>query len=328
MIKTIVDTELPLDERLLVRKNVIKNGKGRKRFCVVTGTHGDELEGQMVCYEVARLIQANIERLDGTVEIWPALNPLGIDTLQRGVPNFDLDMNRIFPGNEHGTMAEHTAYRICQDLKGADMVLDIHSSNLYLREAPQVRINVLNEDTLVPQAQHLGVDFIWVHDAATVLEATLAHSLNSTGTPCLVVEMGVVQRINNRMCHRLVDGIFNLMRQMGMWKDEPAAYNLHRVQGRPSDLPERSLFRRLPYRPAHRQDCAEGAEHRPDCRPSDGPGTQSGHLARRRIPLHHTRLPHCVRGIAHGPHLPVQRGRAQRRTGRQRYRAAGTMIRP
>lgn len=224
MIKTIVDTELPLDERLLVRKNVIKNGKGRKRFCVVTGTHGDELEGQMVCYEVARLIQANIEQLDGTVEIWPALNPLGIDTLQRGVPNFDLDMNRIFPGNEHGTMAEHTAYRICQDLKGADMVLDIHSSNLYLREAPQVRINVLNEDTLVPQAQHLGVDFIWVHDAATVLEATLAHSLNSTGTPCLVVEMGVGQRINNRMCHRLVDGIFNLMRQMGMWKDEPTQH--------------------------------------------------------------------------------------------------------
>lgn len=217
MIKTIVNTELPLDERLLVRKNVIKHGNGKKRFCIVTGTHGDELEGQMVCYEMARLIQANIEQLDGTVEIWPALNPLGIDTLQRGVPNFDLDMNRIFPGNENGTMAEQTAYRICEDLKGADMVLDIHSSNLYLREAPQVRINVLNEETLVPQARHLGVDFIWVHDAATVLEATLAHSLNSTGTPCLVIEMGVGQRINNRMCRRLVGGIFNLMKEMGMW---------------------------------------------------------------------------------------------------------------
>ena len=220
MIKTIVKTELPLDENLLVRKNVIRNGKGRKRLCIVTGTHGDELEGQMVCYEMARLLQAGIDNLDGTVEIWPALNPLGIDTLQRGVPNFDLDMNRIFPGNEHGTMAEQTAYRICRDLKGADMVLDIHSSNLYLREAPQVRINVLNEQTLVPQARHLGVDFIWVHDAATVLEATLAHSLNSTGTPCLVVEMGVGQRINNRMCRRLVSGIFNLMKEMGMWNGD------------------------------------------------------------------------------------------------------------
>lgn len=217
MIKTIVNTEMPLAERLLIRKNIISNGSGKKRFCIVTGTHGDELEGQMVCYEMARLIQENIGSLNGTVEIYPALNPLGIDTIQRGIPNFDLDMNRIFPGNEHGTMAEQAAYKICNDLKGADMVLDIHSSNLYLRESPQVRINVLNEATLVPMAQHLGVDFIWVHDAATVLEATLAHSLNSTGTPCLVAEMGVGQRVNHKMCSALVDGIFNLMHKMGMW---------------------------------------------------------------------------------------------------------------
>lgn len=218
MIQTIVNTELPLGERLLVRKNVISNGTANKRFCIVTGTHGDELEGQMVCYEMARLLKENIHRLNGTVEIYPALNPLGIDTIQRGIPNFDLDMNRIFPGNEHGTMAEQTAHRICQDLKGADMVIDIHSSNLYLRESPQVRINVLNEENLVPMACQLGVDFVWVHDAATVLEATLAHSLNSTGTPCLVVEMGVGQRINHRMCSRLVEGIFHLLHQMGMWQ--------------------------------------------------------------------------------------------------------------
>lgn len=217
MIKTIVNTELPLAERFLVRKNVIQGGQGKKRICIVTGTHGDELEGQMVCYEMARLVQEHIDMLDGTIEIYPALNPLGIDTIQRGIPNFDLDMNRIFPGNEHGTMAEQAAYRICEDLKGADMVIDIHSSNLYLRESPQVRINVLNENELVPEARHLGVDFIWVHDAATVLEATLAHSLNSTGTPCLVVEMGVGQRINHRMCSHLVKGIFNLMHEMGMW---------------------------------------------------------------------------------------------------------------
>lgn len=70
---------------------------------------------------------------------------------------------------------------------------------------------------LVPFAERLGTDFVWVHDAATVLEATLAHSLNTTGTPCLVVEMGVGQRINHKMCRRLVTGIFHLMQTMGMW---------------------------------------------------------------------------------------------------------------
>jgi hypothetical protein len=220
MIKTIISSELPIDEQFRIQKNVITNGKVTKRVCIVTGTHGDELEGQMVCYELVRIIQANINQLNGIVEIYPALNPLGIDTIQRGVPNFDLDMNRIFPGIKHGTLAEQAAYQIIEDLKGADLVLDVHSSNLYLRETPQVRINVNDEETLVPLAHHLGIDFIWVHDAATVLESTLAHSLNSIGTPCLVAEMGVGERINRKMCIRLVTGILNLMREMEMWSGD------------------------------------------------------------------------------------------------------------
>ena len=220
MIKTIVSTTLPINERFAIRKNIIRNGKGNRRVCIVTGTHGDELEGQMVCYLVAKQLNEHLDLLDGTVEIYPALNPLGIDTIQRGIPNFDLDMNRIFPGNPNGTMAEQTAHLIVEDLKGADLVFDIHSSNLYLRETPQVRINVLNEEELVPLAQRLNIDFVWVHDAATVLESTLAHSLNSTGTKCLVAELGVGQRINHKMCNRLTLGIFNLMKDMGMWKGE------------------------------------------------------------------------------------------------------------
>ena len=166
MIKTIVSTELPVDEQFRIRKNVIQNGKEGLRFCVVTGTHGDELEGQMVCYELAHIVGEHPELLRGTLEIYPALNPLGIDTIQRGIPNFDLDMNRIFPGDPQGTMAEQTAHAIIEDIKGADMVIDIHSSNLYLRETPQVRINIQNAEWLMPFAEWLGMDFIWVHDAA------------------------------------------------------------------------------------------------------------------------------------------------------------------
>lgn len=220
MIKTIVSTELPIGERFIIKKNIIKGTTPGKRLCIVTGTHGDELEGQMVCYLMNQRLRGNPDNLIGQVEIFPALNPLGIDTIQRGVPNFDLDMNRIFPGDRNGTMVEQAAFSVIEDLKGADLVIDVHSSNLYLRETPQVRINVLDEQQLVPLALQLGVDFVWIHDAATVLESTLAHSLNSTGTRCLVVELGVGQRINHKMCNKLVDGIFALMISLGMWKNE------------------------------------------------------------------------------------------------------------
>ncbi len=220
MIKEVVSVAMPVDEQLLIRKNSISSGLSSKRVCIVTGTHGDELEGQYVCFKLGQLLQANLDKLDGTVEIYPALNPLGIDTLSRGIPGFDLDMNRIFPGVMDGVMAESVAYHVLEDLKGADMVIDIHSSNIFLREMPQVRINIAAAENLVPKSQLLGVDFIWVHDAATVLEATLAHSLNSTGTPCLVVEMGVGMRINHSMGDNLVEGILNLLQSMDMWRGE------------------------------------------------------------------------------------------------------------
>lgn len=210
--------ELPVGEKLLIKKNVLQNGTSSKRVCIVTGTHGDELEGQYVAFKLNQIIKEYLDFLDGTVEIYPALNPLGIDSITRGIPNFDIDMNRIFPGSMSGSMTEVAARYIVDDLSGADVVIDIHSSNIFLREVPQVRINVNLSATLVPLAKFLNMDFIWVHEAATVLEATLAHSLNIIGTKTLVVEMGVGMRINHDMCNNLIDGIFYMLKDLGMWK--------------------------------------------------------------------------------------------------------------
>ncbi len=221
MVETVVSVELPVGENLRIQKNRIApaelTGK-EKRIVIVTGTHGDELEGQYVCYELNRLLNENRQYVKGIVDIFPAFNPLGIDSISRGIPMFDLDMNRIFPGNPQGPMAEHVAARLVEDVAGADMCIDIHASNIYLREIPQVRINENVSEQLIPYAKQLNTDFIWVHASATVLESTLAHSLNSIGTPTLVVEMGVGMRITKAFTGQLVRGILRLMGEMDIWE--------------------------------------------------------------------------------------------------------------
>lgn len=220
MVTEVFSSELPIDERLTIKKNRIKGGNSEKRFCIVTGTHGDELEGQYVSFLLSQFLQEHIDEVDGVIDIYPALNPLGIDSITRGIPNFDLDMNRIFPGDPRGAMAETAANAIYNDLLGAEMVIDIHASNIFLREIPQVRINVKNAGLLVPYGKELNVDFIWIHEAATVLESTLAHSLNSAGTPCLVVEMGVGMRITRHYGVDLVNGILQLLKSLGFYKGD------------------------------------------------------------------------------------------------------------
>ncbi len=221
MVEIVTSVGLPIDEKLMIKKNRIMpdkaDAKELRRISVVTGIHGDELEGQYVCYELQRRIEQEKECLTGIVDIYPAMNPLGIDSITRGIPAFDLDMNRLFPGNKDGNMTEYLAAGIINDVQGSDCVVDIHASNIYLTEIPQIRINELHADSLVPLAKCANVDFIWVHGASTVLESTFAHSLNSIGTPVLVVEMGVGMRLTKEYGDQLVHGIFNLMKELGIW---------------------------------------------------------------------------------------------------------------
>ena len=222
MIETIATATLAVNENLKIQKRRIENGKSKKRLSFVTGTHGDELEGQYLAYIVGSYLDEHIDCLDGIVDIYPALNPMGIDSITRGVPMFDLDMNRVFPGSQDGTMIEVICASIVEDIAGSDVCVDVHSSNIFLKEIPQIRMSVPTAPTLLPYAKMMNVDFIWIHDAATVLESTLAHTLNTRGTKTLVVEMGVGMRITKEYCRQLFDGILNLMKELGMWNGETA----------------------------------------------------------------------------------------------------------
>ena len=229
MIETVFSAELPVSEHLTIQKNRIvglghdKEGSGR-RLAIVTGVHGDELEGQYVAFELARRLKASPELLSGTIDIYPAVNPLGINSIERSVPMFDVDLNRTFPGDEHGELTETLAAAVIGDISGADVAVDIHASNIFLREMPQIRINEISADALLPIAPLLNVDYVWVHASSTVLESTLAYTLNERGTRTLVVETGVGMRITRDYGERLVDGILRLAASLGMWAGRFRAY--------------------------------------------------------------------------------------------------------
>jgi predicted deacylase len=147
-----------------------------------------------------------------------------------------MDMNRLFPGNKDGDMLEYLASHIVEDMVGSDACVDIHASNIYLTEIPQIRINELHKDMLMPFAKELNVDFIWVHGASTVLQSTFAHSLNDRQVPTLVVEMGVGMRITKEYCDQLVDGIFHLMCKMGIWDGEAIDVRTPIISEDPDDV--------------------------------------------------------------------------------------------
>lgn len=220
MVETVASFKLPVGEHLIIQKNRIVPQDGMPnigRISVVTGLHGDELEGQYVCFKLIERIRKHMEYLNGTIDIYPALNPLGIDTASRMDPKLHMDMNRIFPGTEHGTMMDKVAARILQDIAGSDICIDVHSSDTFVRELPQVRLSEEYAQNLADYASLLNADLIWINTIATEYEATLANSLNAISVPTLMIEMGLGNRINMDIGDQVVDGIFNLMHKIGFW---------------------------------------------------------------------------------------------------------------
>ena len=225
MIENIVSVELPVHENLVIKKKrIMPKGLDSKalskcpRISIVTGIHGDELDGQYIIYELIRHINMHEDDLKGIIDIYPCVNPLGLDSGYRGIPMFDLDMNRVFPGMSNGAFAEYVAANLINDIIGSDMCLDIHSSNKFIKEMLQVRLNDDNEEKLLPYAKTLNADFVWVYSSLPVREAPLSYSLNHLGVPTMVVEMGVGNRISKSYCKQLFEGILNLLKEVGVFK--------------------------------------------------------------------------------------------------------------
>ncbi|HBH94241.1 MAG TPA: succinylglutamate desuccinylase [Ruminococcaceae bacterium] len=223
MIETVASCCLTVDEKAVIKKNRLmpkETVEGQKRIAIVTGIHGDELEGQYICYELIRRINRGFSDLNGIVDVYPMLNPLGADSVSRQIPLYDLDMNKIFPGDENTTPWELMAGKVVEDIRGADLCIDIHSSDIFLKEIPQVRISPENSVKLLPYAKLLNADFVWVGNSSAVRPSSLSYALNKMGTPCLVVEMGEGMKIVKEYGDRILEGIFALMSELGIWTGE------------------------------------------------------------------------------------------------------------
>lgn len=223
MYDTIFSMELPVGEHIKLLRNRISNTediKNSNRISIVTGIHGDEMEGQYICYELTRRIENERDKLKGVVDIYPAVNLLGLDNAIHTIPKERLDMNHIFPGSPDGSMMERVAYALTEDIAGASVCIDVHGSDIFTRESLQVRINEEFADDLMEYAKLMPANLIWKNPCPSVAASTLVHSMNCIGVPAFTVECGVGNTINTKYGDRIVDGIFNVMKCFGIWEGE------------------------------------------------------------------------------------------------------------
>ena len=135
---------------VMVPVAVVKNGSGPTAL-LTGGNHGDEYEGPLALYELARNLDAGM--VTGTLIIVPAMNYPAFCAGTRTSPIDRGNMNRSFPGRPDGTVTEKIAdYFQRELLPRADLVLDFHSGGRTLDFLPWCAAHILADKRLEEKA--------------------------------------------------------------------------------------------------------------------------------------------------------------------------------
>lgn len=223
MIETVMTAQMPVGLPIKIKKNRLEPDtiqENMPRLSIVAGVHGDELQGQYICYELIRRIKEERENLKGIVDLYPCVAPMALEIRKRNAPGA-LDMNAMFPGSHHGHTIEYMAAEVIEDLKGSDFCIDIHSSDIFIRELPQIRVPENAGKKVTELAQKSGIPVLWMNsNSSSVWEGSLAYSLRRKGIPNLVIESGIALKIDYEYCKKVIDGIFRMMKELEVFEGE------------------------------------------------------------------------------------------------------------
>ena len=223
MIETVMTAQMPVGLPIKIKKNRLEPDtiqENMPRLSIVAGVHGDELQGQYICYELIRRIKEERENLKGIVDVYPCVAPMALEIRKRNAPGA-LDMNAMFPGSHHGHTIEYMAAEVIEDLKGSDFCIDIHSSDIFIRELPQIQVPENAGKKVTELAQKSGIPVLWMNsNSSSVWEGSLAYSLRRKGIPNLVIESGIALKIDYEYCKKVIDGIFQMMKELEVFEGE------------------------------------------------------------------------------------------------------------
>ncbi len=195
-------------------------------LCLTAAVHGDELNG----VEVVRQVLYGIKpaELAGTVVGIPIVNLLGFARSSRYLPD-RRDLNRYFPGNQHGSAASRLAHQVYQGvIRHCSSLVDLHTGSMNRTNLPQLRA-----DLRIPEV----LEFTRGFGATPVMQSdgpkgSLRRAATDRGIPSVTFEIGEPNRLDTEEVQMGVRAVQTLMNKLGMtqrqrrWREtQPVFYD-------------------------------------------------------------------------------------------------------
>ncbi len=195
---------------VIIPVHVRRSRTSGPRVFVTGALHGDELNGTGAARTL--LADETLRLTRGTLVIVPVLNVLGFERHERYLPD-RRDLNRCFPGNSRGSMANRFARRIFESLiVDCDYGIDLHTAALRRTNFPNIRAELSNPRVL-QLAEAFGIGILL---GGAGPEGSLRREATKVGCPTIVIEGGEVWKFEPSVVDCMFNGVKNCLRYLGM----------------------------------------------------------------------------------------------------------------
>jgi hypothetical protein len=223
-LEEICSIEVPTGDAVGVFRRRFSGGPGL-HVALVAGIRGDTPEGTRVAHAVGRHLRGLHERLTGTVDIYPCVNPLAAHHGARNWPGFDIDLNRRFPGRAEGHAPDRVAHALLEGLRRCDQVVELRGAHPAFREETQAHVR-FDQPASQERAMRANVRVVWKRSSELEGTGTLAAEI--PGLICL--EGGTGNRLTDGVGQELCDGVLNLLVVLGVLPEDGLPFHWAAIQ--------------------------------------------------------------------------------------------------
>lgn len=187
--------------------------------------HGEEVGGIAIIQEIFKKLKKE-PLLQGAVYAFPLMNPMGFEMVSRSIGVSSDDLNRAFPGNPKGSLAERIADKVFTTIMATNpaLVLDLH--NDWTQSIPYTLIDPYpgaEHKEAYEKVKHYAeqTGFVVINEQEEAddrddLKRTLSGSLLLKNVPAITLELGEAYVVNEQNVEEGVKAIWNILMQLGM----------------------------------------------------------------------------------------------------------------
>ncbi|SFR65380.1 succinylglutamate desuccinylase/aspartoacylase family protein [Halogeometricum limi] len=192
---------------------------------VQAAQHGIELNGPAALRRLHDRLRST--ELAGTVVVVPVVNSLAFDHRSYMTPaEYDVmnpNLNRVWPGDENGSLQERIAARLWELAADADAVVDLHTGTPDMLEHARYREG---DDDARRLAEAFGTAYLLTDGDETPDDedgpGTFRTATARAGIPAVTAELSNSRTVAHEAAQAGVDGVENVLRELDVLAATPA----------------------------------------------------------------------------------------------------------